>query len=120
MEGVYVVEAYGLGEQAIGGVANIGQRPTVNGVRQQLEVHLFDFHGDLYGKQLEVALLHKLRDEKKFESFDALKQQIELDAEAARVVRWGVVSVGASGDRRGEAAGKKPRCHHHHHHRQRS
>ncbi len=85
VSGVYVVEAYGLGDKAVGGVANIGQRPTVNGVRQQLEVHLFDFHGNLYGKQLEVALLHKLRDEKKFESFDALKQQIELDAEAARV-----------------------------------
>lgn len=85
VSGVYVVEAYGLGEQPIGGVANIGQRPTVNGVRQQLEVHLFDFQGNLYGKQLEVALLYKLRDEKKFESFDALKQQIELDAEAARV-----------------------------------
>ncbi|MCV5647100.1 bifunctional riboflavin kinase/FAD synthetase, partial [Escherichia coli] len=68
-----------------GGVANIGQRPTVNGVRQQLEVHLFDFHANLYGKQLEVELLHKLRDEQKFESFEALKQQIELDAEAARV-----------------------------------
>ncbi len=85
VSGVYVVEAYGLGEQPVAGVANIGQRPTVNGVRQQLEVHLFDFQGNLYGKQLEVALLHKLRDEKKFESFEALKQQIELDAEAARV-----------------------------------
>ncbi|TRN23131.1 bifunctional riboflavin kinase/FAD synthetase [Vibrio furnissii] len=85
VSGVYVVEAYVLGEQPIGGVANIGQRPTVNGVRQQLEVHLFDFHGNLYGKQLEVALLHKLRNEHKFESFEALKQQIELDAEAARV-----------------------------------
>ncbi|MCG3731545.1 bifunctional riboflavin kinase/FAD synthetase [Vibrio cincinnatiensis] len=85
VSGVYVVQAYGLGEQPIGGVANIGQRPTVNGIRQQLEVHLFNFQGNLYGKQLEVALLHKLRDERKFESFDALKQQIELDAEAARV-----------------------------------
>ncbi|GAK85108.1 riboflavin kinase [Vibrio ponticus] len=85
VSGVYVVQALGLGEQAIGGVANIGQRPTVNGVRQQLEVHLFDFQGDLYGKQLEIVLLEKLRDEHKFDSFEALKQQIELDAEAARV-----------------------------------
>ncbi|WP_406732685.1 bifunctional riboflavin kinase/FAD synthetase [Vibrio scophthalmi] len=85
VSGVYVVQALGLGEQAIGGVANIGQRPTVNGVRQQLEVHLFDFQANLYGKQLEIVLLQKLRDEHKFESFDALKQQIELDAEAARV-----------------------------------
>ncbi|MDF4603375.1 riboflavin kinase, partial [Vibrio parahaemolyticus] len=80
-----VVQALGLGDKPVGGVANIGQRPTVNGVRQQLEVHLFDFHANLYGKQLEVELLHKLRDEQKFESFEALKQQIELDAEAARV-----------------------------------
>ncbi|EGR1043565.1 bifunctional riboflavin kinase/FAD synthetase [Vibrio cholerae] len=85
VSGVYVVEAYGLGPTPVGGVANIGNRPTVDGVRQQLEVHFFDFQGNLYGKQLEVALLHKLRDERKFASFEALKQQIELDAEAARV-----------------------------------
>ncbi|MGY3568853.1 bifunctional riboflavin kinase/FAD synthetase [Vibrio paucivorans] len=85
VSGVYVVQALGLGDEPVGGVANIGQRPTVNGVRQQLEVHLFDFQANLYGKQLEVVLLHKLRDEQKFESFDLLKQQIELDAEAARV-----------------------------------
>ncbi|AIW17887.1 bifunctional riboflavin kinase/FAD synthetase [Vibrio coralliilyticus] len=85
VSGVYVVEALGLGGKPIGGVANIGNRPTVNGVRQQLEVHLFDFQANLYGKQLEIVLLHKLRDEHKFDSFEALKQQIELDAEAARV-----------------------------------
>ncbi len=85
VSGVYVVKALGLPDSPVGGVANIGQRPTVNGVRQQLEVHLFDFHGDLYGKQLEVVLLHKLRDEVKFDTFDTLKKQIELDAEAARV-----------------------------------
>lgn len=85
VSGVYVAEALGLGGKPIGGVANIGNRPTVNGVRQQLEVHLFDFQANLYGKQLEIVLLHKLRDEHKFDSFEALKQQIELDAEAARV-----------------------------------
>jgi riboflavin kinase/FMN adenylyltransferase len=85
VSGVYTVEALGLGEQPVGGVANIGNRPTVNGVRQQLEVHLFDFKANLYGKQLEIVLLDKIRDEHKFESFEALKQQIELDAEAARV-----------------------------------
>ncbi len=85
VSGVYVVKALGLENRAIGGVANIGQRPTVNGVRQQLEVHLFDFKGNIYGQQLEIVLLHKLRDEHRFESFEALKKQIELDAEAARV-----------------------------------
>lgn len=96
VSGVYVVEAYGLDTMPIAGVANIGSRPTVNGVRQQLEVHFFDFHGNLYGKQLEVALLHKLRDERKFASFEALKQQIELDAEAARV--WLLQLKGCSVD----------------------
>jgi len=85
VSGVYIVQVHGIAAQPIGGVANIGQRPTVNGVRQQLEVHLFDFSENVYGKQLEVALLKKLRDEKRFESFEALKKQIELDAEAARV-----------------------------------
>ncbi|MDV7104426.1 bifunctional riboflavin kinase/FAD synthetase [Vibrio sp. TH_r3] len=85
VSGVYVVQVYGVSDKPLGGVANIGQRPTVNGVRQQLEVHLFDFSENLYGKQLEVSLLKKLREEKRFESFEALKQQIELDADAARV-----------------------------------
>ncbi|WCE29194.1 bifunctional riboflavin kinase/FAD synthetase [Vibrio sp. SCSIO 43137] len=85
VSGVYVVQVHGVDESSYGGVANIGQRPTVNGVRQQLEVHLFEFNKNLYGKQLEVSLLKKLREEKRFESFEALKQQIELDAEAARV-----------------------------------
>ncbi|MDN3614136.1 bifunctional riboflavin kinase/FAD synthetase [Vibrio gallaecicus] len=86
VSGVYVVQVLDLDGVTVGGVANIGQRPTVDGIRQQLEVHFFDFKANLYGKQLEVVLLHKLRDEKKFESFDALKNQIELDAEAARVL----------------------------------
>lgn len=65
VSGVYVVEAEFKG-QTLGGVANVGQRPTVDGVRQQLEVHFFDFSTNLYGEQLEVCLLHKLRDEVKF------------------------------------------------------
>lgn len=86
VSGVYVVKVIGADDQhIIGGVANIGNRPTVNGIRQQLEVHLFDFKQNLYGKQLEVVLLHKLRNEQKFDSFDLLKQQIQLDAQAARV-----------------------------------
>lgn len=86
VSGVYVVKVKGADEQKmVGGVANIGNRPTVNGIRQQLEVHLFDFKQNLYGKQLEVVLLHKIRDEQKFDSFELLKQQIELDAQVARV-----------------------------------
>ncbi|USD64837.1 bifunctional riboflavin kinase/FAD synthetase [Vibrio sp. SCSIO 43136] len=84
VSGVYVVEAIMPNGSIVGGVANIGNRPTVEGVRQQLEVHLFDFTANLYGQALEVVLKHKLREEKKFSSFDALKEQIKLDASAAR------------------------------------
>ena len=84
INGVYVVEVLGLGKQVIAGVANIGKRPTVGGERTQLEVNLFDFTGDLYGKQLEVVLKKRLRGEAKFASFDALRQQIEQDVIAAK------------------------------------
>jgi len=66
------------------GIANIGHRPTVNGIRQQLEVHIYDFDRDLYGKHIKVVLRHKLRDEKKFDSFARLKEQIQHDAIAAK------------------------------------
>ena len=65
------------------GVANIGNRPTVNGVQPQLEVHIFDFNDSLYGKNIIVELHHKLRDEIKFDSFELLKIQIEKDAQDA-------------------------------------
>ncbi|PSW04173.1 bifunctional riboflavin kinase/FAD synthetase [Photobacterium lipolyticum] len=85
VSGVYAVEVFGVEGAPIPGVANVGHRPTVKGVRRQLEVYLFDFQSDLYGRQIEVVLRHKLRDEIKFESFDALKAQIERDAQTARV-----------------------------------
>lgn len=65
-------------------VMNLGLRPTVDGKGLRAEVHIFDFDGDLYGSALRVHLVKPIRDEKKFESFDALKAQIALDAEAAR------------------------------------
>ena len=89
VSGVFVVSVLGIDEQGIGekvyrGVANIGRRPTVQGERQQLEVHIFDFQGDLYGRQLEVLLEHKLRDEVRFDSFAELKIQIDKDIQQAR------------------------------------
>jgi riboflavin kinase/FMN adenylyltransferase len=66
------------------GVANLGQRPTVGGTVERLEVHLFDFEEDLYGQTVETALVSFLRPEKRFESLDALKAQIAKDAAAAR------------------------------------
>jgi len=66
------------------GIANLGSRPTVNGTRDQLEVHLFNFNQNLYGLYACVTFMHKIRDEKTFASFDALKQQIQLDCQQAR------------------------------------
>jgi riboflavin kinase/FMN adenylyltransferase len=66
------------------GIANVGHRPTVNGQRKQLEVHLFDCQEYLYGQRLTVCFHSKLREEKKFPSFEELKKQISLDAAQAK------------------------------------
>lgn len=82
--GVYAVTAT-LGKTNIPGVANIGLRPTVEAAASErlLEVHLFDFTGDLYGADLEVHFRHFIRPEQKFASLDALKLQISADIETA-------------------------------------
>lgn len=84
VQGVFAVELYGLEREPLYGVANVGTRPTVDGTRSLLEVHLFDFAGDIYGRHVAVDFVHKIRAEKKFASFDELKLQIERDVEAAR------------------------------------
>ena len=84
VSGVFAVRMKGAGDVSIAGVANVGNRPTVDGTRKVLEVHLFDFAGDLYGRKVEVEFLMKIRDEKKFASFDELKQQIAADVVTAR------------------------------------
>jgi riboflavin kinase/FMN adenylyltransferase len=86
VQGVYAVRMQGLTEGIVNGVANIGTRPTVDGTAILLEVHLFDFNREIYGEHVNVCFVEKLRDEQRFESFDALKQQILLDAEKARTV----------------------------------
>lgn len=79
LTGVYAVKLDGLN-----GVANLGVRPTIAGVpKLMLEVHVFDFNGDLYGQHVHVQFYHKLRDEMKFESLDALKAQIANDVTVA-------------------------------------
>ena len=85
LRGVFAVELFGLEGEPLPGVANLGTRPTVGGMKTLLEVHLFDFDGDIYGKHVHVDFLHKLRDEKRFDSFDELKAQIVRDAEQAKV-----------------------------------
>lgn len=84
MTGVFAVEVTGVRGMLLTGVANLGTRPTVDGTKSLLEVHLFDFGRFIYGAHLSVRFKHKLRDEMKFSDIDALKAQITLDAEAAR------------------------------------
>ncbi len=83
--GIFVVQVHGLGERPRPAVASLGVRPTVedNG-RVLLEVHLFDFSGDCYGKLIRVELLKKLRDEAKYDDLDSLTRAIDADARAAR------------------------------------
>ncbi|MFZ4537701.1 bifunctional riboflavin kinase/FAD synthetase [Propionivibrio sp.] len=83
--GVFAVEVHGLNGKPHQGVANLGVRPSANQLaRPILEVHLFDFSADIYGKHLNVRFLHKLRDEMKFPGLDALKSQIASDVREAR------------------------------------
>lgn len=84
VRGVYVVEMFGVSDGPVAGVANVGTRPTVEGTRTLLEVHLLDFDGDIYGRQVSVEFLHKLRDERRFASFDELKARIDQDIGEAR------------------------------------
>jgi riboflavin kinase/FMN adenylyltransferase len=84
MSGVFAVEVSGIDGQLLPGVANLGIRPTLGGIKPILEVHLFDFDRDIYGAHLSVRFVHKLRNEQRFPNLDALKAQIALDAVAAR------------------------------------
>ena len=85
--GVYLVSVK-IGGKQWPGVANIGVRPTVAGDgKAHLEVHLLDFAGDLYDRRLTVAFHHKLRDEQRFASLEALKSAIEADVATARAHR---------------------------------
>ncbi|MDA0812917.1 MAG: bifunctional riboflavin kinase/FAD synthetase [Verrucomicrobia bacterium] len=85
--GVYAVRACGADGQLFDGVANLGVRPTIDTASVRLlEVHLFDYSGDLYGKELRVSFIDRLRPEMKFDGIEALKSQMAADLEAARVV----------------------------------
>lgn len=84
LQGVFAVKVYGMDDKPWPGVANIGMRPSVSGRQPVLEVHLFDYAGNLYGQHLEVEFCHFLRPEQRFADLVALQQQIHLDIHAAR------------------------------------
>jgi riboflavin kinase/FMN adenylyltransferase len=85
LTGIYAVRVHGVGATARPAVASLGVRPTITASgRAVLEVHLFDFSGDLYDAHVRVEFLHKIRDEEKFPDLGSMKAQIARDCEAAR------------------------------------
>ena len=86
-QGIYAIKAgidEGRGTRWLPGVAYVGSKPTLGGKKVQLEAHIFDFTGDLYGRHLRVALLDYLRPDQTFDGLEALKAQMTLDAGEAR------------------------------------
>jgi riboflavin kinase/FMN adenylyltransferase len=81
--GVYVVKS-SIGRKTVFGMMNIGNRPTINGNHQTIEIHFFDFSKDLYHKNLTIELLYFLRDEQKFDTIEFLVHQLKKDEEIAR------------------------------------
>lgn len=84
LAGVFAAYVHGAAGTPVPAVANAGVRPTVDGTRPSLEVHLLDFSQDLYGRRLSVEFAVRLREERRFDSLTQLKHQIGLDLEAAR------------------------------------
>lgn len=84
LNGVFAIRVRWAGSGWKDGVANLGTRPAVGGEGFLVEAHLFDFHGSLYGKRLEVEFIEKLRDETHFENIDDLVAQMREDEQLAR------------------------------------
>jgi len=86
VQGIFAVRVHGAAEEPLPGVASLGTRPTVGGEHTLLEAHVFDFSGDLYGREIEVEFVAKLREEERFPSLDALVVQMHKDAAQARQI----------------------------------
>ena len=85
LSGIFIVQVHGLADQPLAAVASLGVRPTVDDSgRVLLEVHVFDFAGSCYGKQVRVEFLHKIRDEEKYVDLPTLTAAIHRDADIAR------------------------------------
>ena len=90
--GIYAVRVHGLGKHPINGVASVGTRPTFGGGRPLLEVHLFDFEEDIYGRYIDVDFIAHLRSEEKFANADELVAQMHVDADNAKAVLAGLAA----------------------------
>lgn len=82
--GIFAARVHGLGSEPLDAVASVGSRPTFNGTRPLLEVHIFDFDADIYGDYIHVDFIEWLREQEKFDSPDELVAQMHIDADNAR------------------------------------
>jgi riboflavin kinase / FMN adenylyltransferase len=82
--GIFAVRVLGVASAPLAGVASLGTRPTIGGGEMLLEAHVFDFSGDLYGREIEVEFVAKLRAEERFATLEALTAQMRCDATEAR------------------------------------
>jgi len=84
--GIFAVRVLGLGQESLAAVASIGTRPTFGGTKPILEVHIFDFDEDIYGKYIHVDFVARLRREMKFDEVKDLVEQMHRDAASARAI----------------------------------
>jgi riboflavin kinase / FMN adenylyltransferase len=84
IDGIFAARVTGLGGRPLDGVASVGTRPTIGGGMALLEVLIFDFDADIYGRYITVHFVRRLREERKFADLDALKRQMHVDVAAAR------------------------------------
>ena len=84
--GIFAVRVSGLGDEVLDGVASVGTRPTFDGVKPLLEVHLFDFNKNVYGRYIHVDFVGRIRDEVRFDEVGDLVSQMHKDSERAREI----------------------------------
>lgn len=96
LSGIYATWVHGVAGHPWPSVSSFGTRPTVAGREPLLEAHLFDFHGDLYGRHIRVEFVAKLRDEEKFDGLEALTAQMHRDAVRARAALQAGAAVEAA------------------------
>lgn len=84
--GIFAVLVSGVAEEPLWGVASVGTRPTFDLEKPLLEVHIFDYSGDIYGRYIHVDFVGRIRDEEKFDNIDQLVAQMDRDSEAARSI----------------------------------
>lgn len=84
--GIFAVRVRGLGGSPLDAVASVGTRPTFNGTKPLLEVHIFDFHDDIYGEYIHVDFIARLRSEIRYDEVEELVAQMHRDADNARSI----------------------------------